>query len=102
MIKFFKESDLEQDLNTGQKLYIYFHSPTCGPCKITTPLVQEFGNATLNVVYMVNSREGKELQKQLDVSAYPSMIIVHNNKVIKGGIGQNEVQNIIKNETSNN
>jgi len=101
MIKIFDETIFKRDLNTGNKLYVYFYSPSCGPCKITSPLVEKFGNTTPNIVYTVNSSEGIELQKQLKVSGYPSLIIIKNNKVIKGGVGQDEVTKIIKDETSN-
>lgn len=101
MIKIFEENNFEQDLNTGGKLYVYFYSPSCGPCKVTSPLVEQFGNTTPNLVYTVNSNDGIELQKQLQVSGYPSMIIIENNKVIKGAIGQGEVEKLIKDGTSN-
>lgn len=101
MIKIFDETSLNEDLNKKNTLYLYFYSPGCGPCKITSPLVQEFGNSIEDIVYIVNSREAKELQNQLEVFAYPSLIIIKNNKVIKGGVGQDEVTKIIKDGTSN-
>jgi thioredoxin 1 len=101
MIKIFDETSLNEDLNKKKILYLYFYSPGCGPCKITSPLVQEFGNSIEDIVYIVNSREAKELQNQLEVFAYPSLIIIKNNKVIKGGVGQDEVTKIIKDGTSN-
>lgn len=101
MIKIFEENTLQQDLDTNQKLYLYFYSTSCGPCKITTPLIEEFGNTTNNIVYPIASFEGEELQKQLNVAAYPSIIVVKNNKVVKGAIGQEEVKKIIENDPSN-
>ena len=101
MIKIFNETTFEKDLNAGNKLYVYFYSPSCGPCKTTSPIIEKFGNTTSNVVYIINSTEGIELQKQLNVSAYPSLIIIDNSKFLKGGIGQNEIKKIIQDATSN-
>jgi len=101
MIKIFNENTFKKDLNTGQKMYIYFYSPNCGPCKITSPLIEKFGNTTNNLVYTVDSKEGIDLQKQLEISGYPSMIVIENSKVIRGGIGQGEVEKIIQDGTSN-
>jgi len=101
MIKIFNETTFEKDLNAGNKLYVYFYSPSCGPCKTTSPIIEKFGNTTSNVVYIINSTEGIELQKQLNVSAYPSLIIIDNSKFLKGGIGQNEIEKIIQDATSN-
>ncbi len=101
MIKIFDETIFKRDLNTENKLYVYFYSPSCGPCKTTSPLIEKFGNTTSNIVFTVNSTEGVELQKQLNVSAYPSLIIIHNNKFLKGGVGQSEIEKIIQDATSN-
>ena len=50
---------------------------------------------------MVHEEEGKELQQQLNVTAYPSMAIVKNRKLLKAGLGAEEVTNMIKDGTSN-
>ena len=101
MIKIFEENTLQQDLSTNQKLYLYFYSTSCGPCKITSPLIEEFGNTTNDIVYPIASFEGEELQKQLNVTAYPSLIVIKNNKVLEGSVGYKEVEKIIQNATSN-
>lgn len=100
MIKIFEENSFKQDLDTGQKLYVYFYSPSCNPCKVTSPLVEQFGNTTPNLVYTVSPQDGIALQEQLKVSGYPSMVVIENNNVIRGGIGQGEVIKIIEDATS--
>lgn len=101
MIKIFNENTFKNDLNEGKKLYIYFYSPNCSPCKITSPMIEKFGNSTSDIVYTVDSKEGVDLQKQLEISGYPSLILIQNSKVIKGGIGQGEVIKIIQDGSSN-
>lgn len=101
MIKIFDELTFKNDLNDGKKLYVYFYSPHCKPCKAVSPLIENFGNTNPDIIYTVNSTEGIELQKQLKVSAYPSLIVIDNNKFLKGGIGQGEVEKIIQDATSN-
>ena len=101
MIKPFSDSELRKDLEGNSKIYIYFYSPSCGPCKITGPLVEQFGETTKDIVYAVTSKEGTDLQKQLNVSAYPSLIVIENHKVLRGAIGATEVEKIIQDGTSN-
>ena len=101
MIKIFDEPTFKSDLDKGGKLYVYFYSPSCNPCKITSPLIENFGNTTSNIVYAIESTKGIELQKQLKVSGYPSLIVIDKNKFLKGGIGQREVEKIIEDATSN-
>ncbi len=101
MIKIFEDNELRKDLAEDSKLYIYFYSTGCGPCKVTTPLIEEFGSHSPSIVYTLSSNEGEDLQKQLNVTAYPSLIVIKNNKVLKGGVGSNEVIKIIQDATSN-
>jgi thioredoxin 1 len=101
MIKIFEDNELRKDLAGDSKLYIYFYSPSCGPCKITTPLVKELGSKSQDIIYILNSKEGEDLQKQLNVTAYPSLIVIKNNKVLEGSVGYKEVEKTIQNATSN-
>ena len=100
MIKEFNDEELRQDLEQAQKIYLYFYSPGCGPCKTTKPKVEAFGNSTDHLVYLVKSVEGKELQKQLKITAYPSMALIENKQFTQGGIGENEVLNIINGKSN--
>ena len=50
---------------------------------------------------MIYEDEAVELQKQLKVTAYPSMVRIKNNKIILAGLGANEVRKIIKDGKSN-
>ena len=73
MLKYFSDAGFREDLKTRDQMYVYFYSPGCGPCVEIHPKVDKFGKTTDNLVYMVHADEGKELQEQLQVTAYPSM-----------------------------
>ena len=101
MLKFFDDSNFRQDLALANPIYVFFFSPSCGPCSTIYPQVENFGKTTNNILYMVHEEEGKELQQQLNVTAYPSMVVVKNRKILKAGLGAEEVTNIIEDGTSN-
>ena len=101
MVKFFNERQLREDLKSLKNIYIFFYSPSCDPCKRVYPEVLKFGEKTSDIVYMIYEEEGKELQEQLNVTAYPSMIRIKNTKVILAGLGESEVRKIINDGTSN-
>ena len=101
MVKFFNERQFREDLESAKNIYIFFYSPSCDPCKRVYPEVLNFGEKTSNIVYMVYEEEGKELQEQLNVTAYPSIVRIKNTKVILAGLGENEVKKIIEDGKSN-
>ena len=101
MLKFFNDRQLRQDLKSNTNLYLFFYSPSCGPCKSLYPEVIKFGEETNHIVHMVYEDEAVELQKQLNITAYPSIVRIKNGKIILAGLGENEVKKIIKDGKSN-
>jgi len=101
MLKYFNDKIFREDLDTQDQMYLYFYSPGCGPCVEVHPKVDQFGKSTNNIVYMVRDDDAPELQKQLQVTAYPSMVLVKNKKVSRAGLGAQEVINMIEDGKSN-
>ena len=100
MVKEFNDEELRQDLEGDLKIYLYFFSSGCGPCKTTKPKVEEFGKNINDIVYLIQSKEAKELQQQLKVSGFPSIVVVENKTFIAGGIGEKEITKIINGESN--
>ena len=98
MLKFFIDKDFRNDLKIHKNIYVFFYAPWCGPCFEVYPEVEEFGKTTNNLLYMVHEDDGKELQKQLNVTAFPSMVLIEDKKIKRAGLGAKEVRNIIGNE----
>ncbi len=42
MVKEFNDIELRQDLESNSKIYLYFFSTGCSPCKTTKPKKEEF------------------------------------------------------------
>jgi len=101
MLKYFSDAAFRKDLKSQDQMYVYFYSPGCGPCVEVHPKVDQFGKSTTNIVYMVRDDDAPELQKQLQVTAYPSMVLVKNKKVARAGLGAQEVTNMIEDGKSN-
>ena len=101
MLKHFNDIEFRKDIQTHPELYVYFYSPGCGPCVEVYPKIDKFGKTTSHLIYKVSSDEAKELQEQLNVTAYPSMVLLKNKKVERAGLGAQEVTNMIEDGTSN-
>ena len=100
MVKEFNDTELRQDLEGNSKIYLYFFSSGCGPCKNTKPKVEEFGKNTNDIVYLIQSKEAKDLQQQLKVSGFPSIVVVKDKTFVAGGIGEKEIVKIIDGESN--
>jgi len=100
MVKEFNDIELRQDLESNLKIYLYFFSTGCGPCKTTKPKIEEFGRNINDIVYLIPSQEAKELQQQLKVSGFPSIVVIENKQFTQGGIGEKEIIKIIDGESN--
>lgn len=100
MVKEFNDIELRQDLESNSKIYLYFFSTGCGPCKTTKPKIEEFGRNINDIVYLIPSQEAKELQQQLKVSGFPSIVVIENKQFTQGGIGEKEIIKIIDGESN--
>jgi len=101
MVKEFNDTELRRDLTTDFPIYIYFHSPGCGPCKQMKPLVEEFGENPDIIMYTVYSNQGEELQKQLNIFSYPSLVLIKNGQLKEGSVGAGEIEKMIKDGEGN-
>jgi len=101
MLKFFIDKEFRKDLEFSEKIYTFFFSPSCGPCREIYSQVEDFGKNTDNLVYFIHEEEGKELQEQLNVTAYPSMVLIQDKKITRAGLGAEEVLNIINGKSDN-
>lgn len=101
MLKFFIDEEFRKDLESNEIIYTFFFSPSCGPCREIYSQVEDFGKNTNSLVYFVHEEEGKELQEQLNVTAYPSIILIQNKKIARAGLGAEEVLNIINGKSNN-
>jgi len=95
MIKGYDEQLLSEDLQSGEKIYLYFRNPGCGPCKRIEPAIEKFANDFDDTVYIIESHEAKNLQKNVGIMGYPTLTIVEGDKVIYNAFGEHKIMEII-------
>ena len=56
----------------------YFWSPTCGPCKVIRPNVEELGGVfSSSIITYINIYEDREgLSEEFQISVVPTMVVV--------------------------
>ena len=69
-------------INQSGKVIVKVSSPTCGPCKMMTPLFEKISKEVEDVqfcAFEVTSDDDQVLARSLNVSSVPAFLIYENN-----------------------
>jgi thioredoxin 1 len=72
--------EIGERIQKGDKLLLYFYTPSCGACKAMTPVVDEMMNEKNNV-YKINLAKDYNIGKIFGVMGTPATIIVDESKI---------------------
>ena len=86
-------------LNEDKTVLVDFWSPTCGPCLMLSPIIDEIANERTDIkVCKVNTNEAFKLAIQYDVEAIPTLMLIKDGQVVKRSVGfapKEEVLNML-------
>ena len=71
---------IEDALNSGKLVFLYFYLEECGYCRLQKPVIDELERRFSNkVVFIrVNGNENREATKEFGVSGFPTMLLILN------------------------
>ena len=72
--------EIGRKIQTGEKLLLYFYSPSCGACKAMTPVIEEMKKEKKNV-YKINLARERKIGQIFGVMGTPATIIVNNSTI---------------------
>jgi len=98
-MKSYNEQELIKDLEQGNKLYLYFTSGGCGPCKEVKTSVETWAPKQ-NIVYLINSKEAVDLQKELSIIGYPTIAVIENKKLLELAQGTEQVLELVNGKSN--
>jgi len=81
----------------GDRL-IYFYSPTCGPCRSMTPIIDQLARDNPRV-FKVNVMEDLETARAFNIRATPTTVLVKDERVLDivlGAKGQKQLESLLK------
>ena len=84
------ESDTfeEEVLNTTQTVVIDFYATWCGPCKMYTPIVEEFAEENQDIkVVKIDIDESQDIAFEYNVMSIPTTIIIKDGKEVDRAVG---------------
>ncbi|TFG97089.1 MAG: thioredoxin [Calditrichales bacterium] len=74
------QGELGRRIQSGDRLLLYFYTPTCGACKAMTPVVDELKNDNKNI-YKINLAKDRKIGEVIGVMGTPATVIVNSSKI---------------------
>lgn len=99
MVKKINEKEFQNEvLNEKNKLvFVDFYADWCGPCRLTSPLVEELANELPNVKFIkINVDENSELASRYSIFSIPTFLFFKNGEVVHQLVGANSKQRFIE------
>lgn len=90
----------EEVLKSDKKVLIDFYADWCGPCKMLSPIVEDFANENNDVkVVKVNVDDNQELAVKYGVASIPTLIVIENGEIKNIRVGlmsKSEIEEMVK------
>lgn len=82
-------SDFKTEVLANQGLvFVDFYADWCGPCKMTTPIVEELADEIKDVKFVkINVDENPDLATEYNVFSIPTFLIFKDGKVVHQFVG---------------
>ena len=75
-------------VNQNETVVVDFWASWCGPCRMFSPILEEFANKTNDVVVAkVNVDEEPDLAARFGVSSIPTVLVFKGGKAVKKSVG---------------
>ena len=87
--------ELGKRIQKGEKLLLYFYSPSCGACKTMTPVVEEMMDKKDNV-YKINLAKDYNIGKIFGIMGTPATIVVNESKIDQYILGARSKQFLLE------
>ncbi|MCI8376424.1 MAG: thioredoxin [Lachnospiraceae bacterium] len=97
MLREITEDEFYEDIREGLVL-ADFYSPTCGPCKMLSFVLEDVDKACKDraEIVKINVDENERLAEKYGIIAYPTMILLKNGEELKRVIGLQQKPAILK------
>lgn len=93
----FNKDDLENVKNSGKIILLDFYADWCGPCRMLSPVVDEFAEENPDfVVGKINVDKEPELSEEFGVSSIPVLVVMKDGKILNKSVGAKSKQQILE------
>lgn len=93
----FNKDDLENIKNSGKIILLDFYADWCGPCRMLSPVLDEFTEENPDfVVGKINVDKEPELSEEFGVSSIPMLVVMKDGKILNKSVGAKSKQQILE------
>ena len=89
-------SDIFDDEIKEGKVLVDFYADWCGPCKMLSPVLEDFSKISNIEVKKVNIDNNQDIAKRFGILTIPTLILFENGKEIKKSIGYLTLDELVK------
>lgn len=72
--------EIGKKIQAGEKMLLYFYTPSCGACRAMTPVIEEMKKKKNNV-YKINLAKERNIGQIFGVMGTPATVIVENSTI---------------------
>ena len=88
ILKITEENFESEVLQSDKTVLIDFYADWCGPCKVLSPIVEEFASENPDIkVVKVNVDEAQNLAINYEVMSIPTLVVIKDGKEVNRTIG---------------
>lgn len=88
ILKITEENFESEVLQSDKTVLIDFYADWCGPCKVLSPIVEEFASENPDIkVVKVNVEEAQNLAINYEVMSIPTLVVIKDGKEVNRTIG---------------
>ena len=90
----------EEVVKSDKPVLLDFWASWCGPCKMLSPIVDEFAEEIGDIVKVgkINVDEESDLASKFQIMSIPTLVVIKDGKEVKRSVGvisKNEVKNLV-------
>ena len=91
------KDNFDEVKNSGKIILLDFYADWCGPCRMLSPVVDEFAEENPDfVVGKINVDKEPELSEEFGVSSIPMLVVMKDGKILNKSVGAKSKQQILE------
>ncbi|MCS7228615.1 MAG: thioredoxin family protein [Candidatus Kryptonium sp.] len=81
--------EIGKAIKNGQRVILYFYSPTCSACKVQTPIIDKLINSASSKtkIFKIDVSKDVNVALKLGVMGTPSTVVIENSKIKEFFVG---------------
>ena len=92
--------DLQEKINSGEKIIVEFWAEWCGPCRMMKPIFEKVSTDNSSEVHMytMNVDLNREVSASLGIRSIPTVKVINSGEVTETKVGmlnENDLKNML-------